>query len=131
MFDNLHESHFDVNSKSEFTWIDAKEAADFALYKSFGKYLSDIEIKLLQGSWEEKTYDRIAAIYGYSAEYLNKDVGNKLWHKLSQALQEKVTKKNFKAALRRIWEIERSSSNLNQEKIDSQNLVSQSLLNKN
>ncbi len=51
-----------------------------------GKYLSDIKMKLLQGSWEGKSYDEIAKTYGYSAEYLNKDVGNKLWHKLSEAL---------------------------------------------
>ncbi len=46
----------------------------------------------------------MAIDYGYSTEYLNKDVGNKLWHKLSKAVTEKVTKKNFKAALRRVWE---------------------------
>ena len=66
-----------------------------------GKYLSDIEMKVLQGSWEGKSYEEIAKTYGYSAEYLNKDVGNKLWHKLSEALGEKITKKNFKEALRR------------------------------
>ncbi len=43
-------------------------------------------MKVLQGSWEGKSYDEIAQTYGYSAEYLNKDVGNKLWHKLSEAL---------------------------------------------
>ncbi|KST61827.1 AAA-like domain-containing protein [Mastigocoleus testarum] len=95
---------------SDFTWSNAKETADVALYRSTGKYLSDIEIKLLQGSWEDKTYDDMAIIYGYSAEYLNKDVGNKLWHKLSEALEEKVTKRNFKAALRREWEKQRDSS---------------------
>ena len=110
MLKNFYDSHFDLNSKSEFTWKNAKEATDVALYQSTGKYLSDIEIKLLQGSWEEKTYDQMAISYGYSAEYLNKDVGNKLWHKLSKILGEKVTKKNFKAALRRAWEKQRDSS---------------------
>ena len=75
MLKNFYDSHFDLNSKSEFTWKNAKEATDVALYQSTGKYLSDIEIKLLQGSWEEKTYDQMAISYGYSAEYLNKDEG--------------------------------------------------------
>ncbi|NJO31091.1 MAG: hypothetical protein HC874_28730 [Richelia sp. SL_2_1] len=63
-----------------------------------------MKLKVFQASWSDKTYDEIAINYGYSAEYINKDVGNKLWHKLSQALGEKVTKKNFKAALKRAWE---------------------------
>ncbi|BAZ50662.1 hypothetical protein NIES4103_32790 [Nostoc sp. NIES-4103] len=93
-----------VDSKSEFSWIKVKESADQAVFKNTGKYLSDIEIKVLQGSWEGKTYDELAKIYGYSAEYLNKDVGNKLWNKLSEALGEKVSKKNFKEALLRAGE---------------------------
>ena len=85
-----------MDSESEFYWIKAKESADRVVSQNTGKYLSDLEIKVLQGSWEGKTYDEIATLYGYSAEYLNKDVGNKLWNKLSEALGEKVTKKNFK-----------------------------------
>ncbi|WP_414622621.1 AAA-like domain-containing protein [Calothrix sp. CCY 0018] len=102
--DRLRDLKVNIDSNSDFPWSDVKEVADCALFKTTGKYLSDIEIKVLQGSWNQKTYDEMAIDYGYSAEYLNKDVGNKLWHKLSQALGEKVTKKNFQAALRRIWE---------------------------
>jgi hypothetical protein len=93
-----------VDSESGFSWIKAKESADRVVSKNTGKYLSDIETKVLQGSWEGKTYDEIAKVYGYSAEYLNKDVGNKLWNKLSEALCQKVTKKNFKEALLRAGE---------------------------
>ncbi|MBW4643803.1 MAG: AAA-like domain-containing protein [Goleter apudmare HA4340-LM2] len=92
-----------MDSESEFSWLQAKEAADKAVFQYTGKYLSDIEIKVLQGAWDEKSYDDMATTYGYSPEYLNKDVGNKLWHKLSDAYKEKVTKKNFKAALKRAW----------------------------
>jgi hypothetical protein len=53
-------------------------------------------MKVLQGSWEGKSYEEIAKVYGYSAEYLNKDVSNKLWHKLSEALGEKNSKKTSK-----------------------------------
>ncbi|MEG4072169.1 AAA-like domain-containing protein [Microcoleus sp. Pol14C2] len=90
-----------MNSELEFSWSKTKESADRIFAQNTGKHLSDIEMKVLQGSWEGKSYDEIAKTYGYSAEYLNKDVGNKLWHKLSEALAEKITKKNFKEALRR------------------------------
>jgi len=79
-------------------WSDAKAIADDVVFDCMHQHLSDIEMKVLQASWEEKTYDDMANIYGYSAEYLNKDVGNKLWKKLTTAIGEKVTKKNFKEA---------------------------------
>ncbi|MCJ8281567.1 MAG: hypothetical protein MJK14_17335, partial [Rivularia sp. ALOHA_DT_140] len=101
---NLSNIKMNIDSIPDFDWSNIKEVADCALFKTTGRYLSDIEVKVLQASWMQKTYDEMAISYGYSAEYLNKDVGNKLWHKLSRALGEKVTKKNFKAALRRIWE---------------------------
>ncbi|MCC3436480.1 AAA-like domain-containing protein [Microcoleus sp. PH2017_05_CCC_O_A] len=99
-----------MKSELEFSWNKTKESADRIFAQNTGKYLSDIEMKVLQGSWEGKSYDEIATTYGYSAEYLNKDVGNKLWHKLSEALGEKITKKNFKEALRRASESECSQS---------------------
>jgi len=75
-----------MNSELDFSWSQTKESADRIFAQNTGKYLSDIEMKVLQGSWEGKSYEEIAKTYGYSAEYLNKDVGNKLWHKLSEAL---------------------------------------------
>jgi AAA-like domain len=88
-------------SDLELPWSKAQESADAVIFKKTGKHLSDIEIKVLQASWERQTYDEMAKNYGYSAEYLNKDVGNKLWHKLSETLGETVTKKNFKQAIMR------------------------------
>jgi hypothetical protein len=82
-------------------WADVKEIADDVVFRMMNQHLSDIEMKVLQASWEEQTYDDMARSYGYSAEYLNKDIGNKLWRKLSIAIGERVTKKNFKEALRR------------------------------
>ncbi|NES25583.1 MAG: hypothetical protein F6K41_43480 [Symploca sp. SIO3E6] len=69
---------------------------------------------VLQGSWAGLTYEEIAQQAGYSVEYLNKDIGNQLWKKLSEALGEKLTKKNFKVAL------ERARSKLQ----DSRNILS-------
>lgn len=97
-----------LNISAEFCWIKARKTADVVVFRQFGKYLSDIEIKVLEGSWQGKTYDELAAFHGYSAEYLNKDVGNKLWKKLSAALCEPVTKRNFRAALNRAWDEQKS-----------------------
>ncbi len=92
-----------TDSEQDFSWIQGKECGDTVVLNYSGKHLSDIEIKVLQGAWQGETYDEMAKSYGYSAEYLNKDIGNKLWKKLSDALQEHITKKNFKEALRRAW----------------------------
>ncbi|MCC3412175.1 hypothetical protein [Microcoleus sp. PH2017_02_FOX_O_A] len=78
-----------MKSELEFSWNKTKESADRIFAQNTGKYLSDIEMKVLQGSWEGKSYDEIATTYGYSAEYLNKDVG-KLWEK---KLPRKISKK--------------------------------------
>ena len=43
--------NIDIDDISDFSWSDVKEVADCALFKTTGKYLSDIEIKVLQGSW--------------------------------------------------------------------------------
>ena len=100
-----------MNLDTEFTWENAQQIADSLLFRHTGKYLSDIEIVILRGAWENKTYEEIAEAENYTSNYLSKDVGNKLWSNISAALQEKVSKKNFKIALQRKWR-ERSPSNL-------------------
>jgi hypothetical protein len=47
-----------VDSESGFSWIQAKESADQVVSQNTGKYLSDIEMKVLQGSWEGKRLQR-------------------------------------------------------------------------
>lgn len=93
-----------MNLDTELTWVKARQVVDRLICQQTGKHLSDIEILILQGAWEDRTYEEIAEAEGYSSSYLSKDVGNKLWNNLSTALQEKVSKKNFKAALQREWD---------------------------
>jgi len=76
----------------------ALELADELIYAKTGKYLNDLERKVFIGSWQNLTYRKID---WDRAEYLEKYVGFHLWHKLSTALGEKVTKKNFRGALER------------------------------
>ncbi len=64
-----------------------------------GKHLSNTEVLVLRGSWKGHKYNQIAAEGGYTDEYLKNDVGPKLWKRLSQALEKKINKNNFKAIL--------------------------------
>lgn len=100
-----------MNLDTAFTWNNAQQIVDSLLFRNTGKHLSDIEIVILRGAWENKTYEEIAESENYTSNYLSKDVGNKLWSNISAALQEKVSKKNFKVALQRKWR-ERTSSSL-------------------
>ncbi|WP_353259448.1 AAA-like domain-containing protein [Prochlorothrix hollandica] len=89
--------------EADFTWGQARDFANQLIQAHSGKHLTDLEIKVLQGSWQNHTYEAMAEQYTYGAGYLNRDVGNALWKKLSQALGEKVSKTNFREALRRAW----------------------------
>ena len=93
-----------MNLNIEFTWEKAQQIAEKLVFRQTDKYLSDIETLILKGAWDNRTYEDIAEAEGYASSYLSKDVGNKLWGNLSAALGEKVSKKNFKAALQREWQ---------------------------
>jgi AAA-like domain len=90
-----------MNLQSTLAWEQAKETADTAIFNQYGGHLKDVEIQVLQGSWEGMTYEKMAEQYYLSVNYLRGDIGNKLWQKLSSALGEEVTKHNFKGALER------------------------------
>ena len=92
-----------MNINVNFTWKTAQLTADTLVFNTTGKHLSDLELVILRGAWDNHTYEQIAEAEGYTSNYLSKDVGSKLWGNLSKALQEKVSKKNFKAALQREW----------------------------
>jgi hypothetical protein len=95
-----------MNLESEFTWKDAQQVADRLTFQRTGKHLSDVEMIVLQGSWSGKTYEEMAQEAGYTVDYLNKDVGNKLWKKLSDLLGEKVSKKNLREPLKRASKVQ-------------------------
>ena len=50
--------------------------------------------------WQDKTYAEIAETYSYEHSYI-RDVGFKLWQRLSLALGQKVSKSNVRAVLSR------------------------------
>ncbi|MCC5631922.1 AAA family ATPase [Nostoc sphaeroides CHAB 2801] len=82
---------------------EALEVADEAVFLNVGRRLTQVEIAILKGSWEDLTYEQIAAAAGYSMAYVKRHVGPELWKLLTQVLGEKVSKKNFHSALERRW----------------------------
>ncbi|PPS45548.1 NB-ARC domain-containing protein [Chroococcidiopsis sp. TS-821] len=92
---NYSESDLDLDKREEF------KAADNAVFAVKGTYLTDIQKIILKGAWLGYTYEEIADKEGYSDNYLKRDVGPRLWKILSDALGEKVSKKNFRTALQR------------------------------
>ena len=81
----------------------ALSVIDRAMFAQFERRLSDVETVIIKGSWQNQTYEQIAETSDYSASYLRRDVGPKLWKLLSHALEEPVSKKNFHKVLERRW----------------------------
>jgi hypothetical protein len=77
---------------------EALELSDRLIFEHTGKHLSNLEREVFVGSWEGKTYRQIDS---FSTDYIEKQIGYKLWKKLSAACGEKVTKVNFRGALER------------------------------
>jgi hypothetical protein len=90
-----------MNEESELSWEQIKQATDRIIFAHTGEHLKDVEILVLQSSWEGLTYEAMAGVHFLAVNYLRGDVGPTLWQKLSDALGETLTKKNFKNALQR------------------------------
>ncbi|MFE4105058.1 WD40 domain-containing protein [Almyronema epifaneia] len=69
---------------------------DTLVFDAEGRHLSEAERVVLSAAWDNVTYEQAAEGVGYSSSYLKRDIGPKLWKRLSQLLQEPIGKKNFK-----------------------------------
>ncbi|PZV16495.1 MAG: hypothetical protein DCF20_08265 [Pseudanabaena sp.] len=87
------------------------------------KRLSDIEDQVFRQTLEGETYQKIAVRCGYDASYI-RDVGYRLWKKLSAAFGEHVSKKNLQVVLR-------AQSNKLQNKVVPEQSISPNLHNAN
>ena len=106
----------EMNLDTSFTLEIALQTVDRLIFRHLGRHLKDVEIEIFRGAWERKTYDEIAEETDYSPDYICKDRGCKLWKYLSLALNEEVTKTNFKAAIKREWQ-RNSQANCNKNEI--------------
>jgi len=84
---------------------EALNLVDAIVFTKTKRHLKDIEVAILRGAWQGHNYDYIADANSYTPNYLKQDIGPKLWKLLSQVLGEgeKLSKKNFKTALERLW----------------------------
>lgn len=96
---------------------EALKVADEAVFASEKKHLSDVEITILRGSWQNQTYEEMASTTEYAANYLQRTVGHKFWKLLSKALGEEVSKTNFRTALERRWR-DRAPANTKAPKLE-------------
>ncbi len=76
----------------------AIEYADQLLYERTGQHLSDLQSRIIQQSWQGRTYSQVASAAGYSEGHI-KDVASQLWRVLSEALGERITKGNLRSRL--------------------------------
>ncbi|MGH1392603.1 MAG: eIF2A-related protein [Trichormus sp.] len=77
----------------------ALEIANHAVNQKLARTLTEVEIALLFGAWNNLTYEQIAARSGYSINYLQRDIGPKFWQFLSYALGRKINKTNLRGIL--------------------------------
>ncbi|HIK04331.1 MAG TPA: AAA-like domain-containing protein [Trichormus sp. M33_DOE_039] len=76
---------------------------DTAVFNKANRHLKDVEIIVLQGSWEGLSYDEIASNATYTEAYLRQIIGFSLWKLLADVLGEEVSKTNFRAAVERLY----------------------------
>ena len=93
-----------MNAETELSWEQTQNLVNTLVLKHTGRHLSDVENEVLRGAWEGKSYAKIAEQLFLTENYISGDVGYRLWKKLSAALGEEVTKKNFRQALKRAWQ---------------------------
>ncbi|TAF05893.1 MAG: AAA family ATPase [Nostocales cyanobacterium] len=74
---------------------------DKIVFDKTGKHLDDIQIAVVQGTWERQTYDDIAQECNVTKNHVG-DVGAELWQLLSKAFDEDIKKNNFRSTFERL-----------------------------
>lgn len=85
------------------------------------RQLSPIERVILCQSWHGKGYGEMAHESGYGSNYF-KEIGSQLWHDLSEAIGQRVTKKNLHLVLTQYQAIQKPHHQEAQNKVRTNNL---------
>jgi hypothetical protein len=88
---------------AEFNLEQAIQLVNQLVNQKINRNLTDIETTILTGSWYREEYEFIAVKHNYSTSYISQDVAPRLWKLLTEVLDEKVRKNNFREALKRHW----------------------------
>ncbi|QOV22874.1 NB-ARC domain-containing protein [Anabaenopsis elenkinii] len=75
---------------------------DQMVFEKTGKHLDDIQIAVVEGTWNKKSYDDIARKYNLTTNHIA-DIGSKLWQLLSDILNQDIKKSNFCSTIKRIY----------------------------
>ena len=78
----------------------ALAVADALVFAKTGKHLTTLQTDIFRGAWSGQKYEQIAETC-YCSDTHIKMVGAELWELISQGLEERVSKKTFRAALER------------------------------
>jgi len=89
--------------------------ADELVLAKTGRHLNNLEQAVLLGAWQSTKYKEIAKNY-HCTEANVKRVAGSLWQLISEELDEKVDKKNFRATIERFY-ISKSTGDFAQSKI--------------
>jgi hypothetical protein len=73
---------------------------DHLIWASTGHHLSPLQALIIRGVWSAATYEDIARQSSWSEAHV-KAVGAALWDLLSEILQERISKKNFRTIVER------------------------------
>jgi hypothetical protein len=94
------------------------------------QYLNKVQELVFRECWAGRSYGEIANDSGYDANYI-KDVGAKLWKKLSKAFDEKVKKDNLKSVIKRYFKKYQSTIHHNRVDLSGASLNDYSLIGAN
>ncbi|MBD2387076.1 NB-ARC domain-containing protein [Cylindrospermum sp. FACHB-282] len=77
---------------------------DSVVFAKVGRHLRDVEIVVLKGAWEAKTYEQMQDTCKYSLNYIKQAAAPRLWKLLSEILEEDISKTNFRFVVERRWQ---------------------------
>lgn len=105
MLDQSSKHTYNTVIKDEIAWIEA------VLSQGRDKSLNDVQVLVVEKSWQGLTYQQIADESGYEHDYI-KQIGAQLWSQLSEVLQTKITKSNLKTVLQRQYHSQTQSNSV-------------------
>lgn len=99
---NLSRENLGANPSLE-PHIEIEEAlllADSLVFAKIGRHLTTLQAAIFRGAWLSQKYEQVAQ-ENFCSDIHVKRVGAELWELLSLGLEERVSKKTFRAALER------------------------------
>lgn len=91
------------------------EIIDSLVFTKTSRHLKEVEVLVLTGAWEAKTYEQIAKTCQYSLSYVKQAAAPKLWKLISTILARNISKTNFRSIMEELY----SSGPINLENLST------------